>query len=74
MKPMYCTRCGTVASPKRHTRGSFLIELVLWCCLIVPGLIYSLWRLTTRAWVCRACGSTEIIPPDSPRARQLAGR
>ena len=51
--PLYCVTCGTTGRPKRVTRGSLLIELVLWLCFIVPGLIYSLWRLSTRHTACR---------------------
>lgn len=63
-----CTQCLTQAKPKTHTRGSFFLELLLWLCFLVPGLIYSLWRLTTRRQVCRNCLSPSIIPIDSPRA------
>jgi hypothetical protein len=66
-----CTRCGTIGSTKTATEGSFAIELVLWVCFIFPGLIYSIWRLTTRKRVCRQCGSAELIPSTSPRARQI---
>jgi hypothetical protein len=65
----YCQRCGTVATPTRRTKGSFLIEVFLWLMLLIPGLIYSLWRLTSKAWVCPKCGSEDIIPLDSPKAR-----
>jgi hypothetical protein len=49
--------------------GSFLIELVLWLAACVPGLIYSLWRLTT----AKRCGSCqgELVPLESPRGRHL---
>ena len=69
---MICSKCGTVANPKTRTRGSIWIEIVLWCCFIIPGLIYTLWRLTSREDVCRACGSHELVPLDSPFGRQLA--
>ena len=65
---VYCVTCGTTGSPRRNTRGSILIEIVLWLCFIVPGVIYSLWRLTTVGMVCSACSSDQIIPPSSPRA------
>jgi hypothetical protein len=65
----YCQTCGTIARPKRHTKGSFIIEVFLWLMFIVPGLLYSLWRLTTKSWVCPKCGSSDIIPLDSPKAR-----
>lgn len=72
MARMICTKCGTAGSPKKVTKGSILIELVLWICLLVPGLIYSIWRMTSKQRVCRACGSPEIVPLDSPIGRRLA--
>jgi len=69
---MICARCGTVGDTKRHTKGSLLIELVLWLCFLVPGLIYSIWRLTTRRDVCRACGSDAPIPRNTPVGQAIA--
>lgn len=66
-----CTRCLVVGQVRRVTRGSLLIELILWLVFIVPGLIYSIWRLTTRYAACKACGSTELVPVSSPRGQQL---
>jgi len=59
---MYCPNCGTVAKPKKVTKGSFLIEVFLWLLFIIPGVIYSLWRLTTKAEVCPKCGAPNMIP------------
>lgn len=62
-----CPECGYEGKPSTVTRGSFAIELILWLCYLLPGLIYSLWRLSTRRYVCRQCGCTEIsavkVPP-----------
>lgn len=66
-----CMTCGTRGYPKRITRGSILIEIVLWLFMILPGLLYSLWRLSSRRDGCRACGSAELVPLDSPRARAV---
>jgi len=66
---MYCKDCGTIAAPATDTPGSILIELVLWLCFIIPGLIYSLWRHNKRHDVCAKCGGAHLIPPDSPLAR-----
>jgi hypothetical protein len=67
-----CSICGTVGYPKTITRGSIMIEIILWLCFLVPGLLYSIWRLTTRtANGCPSCGSTSMIPLNSPIARQL---
>ena len=68
---MGCTNCETADYPKKHTKGSILIELVLWLMLIVPGLIYSIWRLSTRANVCKHCGSANLVPMDSPAGRRI---
>lgn len=68
-----CKQCGTVDEPATETPGSFAIELILWLCFLVPGLIYSFWRLSRKHAVCRACGSREIVPLDTPVGRKLAG-
>lgn len=64
-RTMFCTRCGHEGESKTKTRGSLLIELVLWLCFFVPGLVYSIWRHGSRAPACAKCGSGELIPPDS---------
>ena len=64
----FCTRCQFIGKPKLDTPGSILIELVLWLFLLVPGLLYSLWRHGARRRVCSKCGSPDIVPVDSPRA------
>ncbi len=68
-----CTRCFSAGKPKRVTRGSMLVELALWLCFLVPGLIYSLWRLTTRYDGCRVCGAAEVVPANSPAAQRIIG-
>ncbi|WP_156116750.1 YqaE/Pmp3 family membrane protein [Massilia sp. 9096] len=67
-----CRDCGTTGHTKRVTRGSLLIEIVLWLCFLVPGLIYSLWRISTRYNACRACGSRHVVPLNSPVGAKLA--
>jgi ribosomal protein S27AE len=78
----YCPRCGAVAKEKTVYRGSFWNEFSLWLLLIVaafyfswgflivPGILYSVWRLSTRQRVCPSCGAPNMIPLDSPLARQ----
>jgi hypothetical protein len=46
------------------------MEIALWLFLILPGLIYSVWRLTSREKVCGICGG-RMIPINSPRGQQL---
>ena len=71
-KVMLCSACGEKGFPSRQTKGSVLIEIILWLCFIVPGLIYSIWRASTRYDACARCGSTTLIPVDSPIAATIA--
>lgn len=54
---------GTSLQP----RAMRLLEVVLWLCLLLPGVIYSLWRLSARRRVCAACGA-HVVPSDTPVA------
>lgn len=66
----YCQHCGTVGYPHSHTQGSFIIECFLWLMFLVPGIIYSLWRLTSRRKVCPTCEEPGMIPVQSPIAQR----
>jgi len=71
---MYCPNCGCSAKPATITRGSFGIELLLWLFFLIPGLMYSIWRLSSRYKGCPMCKQPGMIPLDSPRAKaMLAG-
>ena len=50
-----CEKCYDMNNGIKHTKGSFFIEIVLWLCFFVPGVIYSIWRLSTRGKVCKIC-------------------
>ena len=71
MAQRICRDCGYVGRGKTITKGSIFIELVLWCFLIVPGLIYSIWRHTSRYAGCPQCGGSSLIPVDSPIGKKL---
>ena len=71
MSDIVCTSCGYVGEPQAITKGSFWIEVVLWLCLLLPGLIYSIWRLSSRHDGCPKCGQTTIIPSDSPMGQKF---
>jgi hypothetical protein len=66
-----CESCGEVGWPKTFTKGSIIIELFLWLLLIVPGIIYSIWRLTSRYKACPACHG-RMVPINTPGGRLLA--
>jgi len=70
---MVCTQCGSTGT-ESHTKGSFLIEVVLWLFMCLPGLLYSIWRLTTRGQVCRTCKCDRLVPANSPEGQRLLSR
>ncbi len=74
MRNVICADCGSRDSQRTVTNGSFWIELLLLVFFILPGLIYGLWRLTTRHKACAKCGSKRLIPLDTPAGRELAAR
>lgn len=66
-----CKNCNSIVNPKRA--GSGWIELVLWCFLIIPGLIYSIWRRGQRGKnVCPMCKAPHTIPLCSPAGLEIA--
>jgi hypothetical protein len=71
-KQQICSSCGSQGNTKKHTRGSLLIDIVLWLCGILPGILYSFWRLGTRKVVCGVCSADTLIHADTPRGKQLA--
>ena len=67
-----CSNCGHVGEPRVKTRGSLVMEIVLWLAFIVPGLIYSVWCLTSKYESCELCGNATLLPLDSPLGKRLA--
>lgn len=68
---MICQSCGTRCEPRTITKGSLGIEVILWICFIIPGVLYTIWRLTTRHKGCPKCGSASVIPTDTPMGRKF---
>jgi hypothetical protein len=66
-----CTLCGFTGAPSPRVGGSILIEIVLWCFFLIPGLIYSLWRLGSKDQVCPSCQRPAMIPAFSPKGEEL---
>lgn len=69
VKDKYCTVCGSIGQPVRHMPGSIIIEIALWCSFIIPGIIYTLWRHSVEHRVCHKCKSKNIVPLDTPAAK-----
>lgn len=74
MDNMMCTHCQFVGKPLRVPRGSLSKEILLWCLFLVPGLLYSTWRLSFPAKVCPACGATHMTRIKEPTGQQLTGK
>jgi hypothetical protein len=66
-----CQNCGRTCNPKTITKGSIAIEIILWLMLLLPGLIYSVWRHTSRYKGCSYCGSESLVPATSPHGRVI---
>jgi len=66
-----CTVCGYIGFSKKVTKGSFLMEVALWILFLLPGIIYSIWRLTSRYDACPKCKNASLIPVNSPKGQEL---
>ena len=66
-----CTVCNYVGIPKRDAKGSIGVEIVLWIFFIIPGLIYSIWRMSNKTLVCPKCKNDKMIPVTSPLGQKL---
>ena len=72
LEEVVCTSCGYVGEPKVITKGSMDVEIVLWLCFLIPGLIYSVWRRSSGQDGCPSCGQTAaLIPRASPMAQKF---
>jgi len=60
-KIIECPNCKYQGEGKTNTPGSIVIEIILWLCLLIPGLIYSIWRLTARKVICPKCSYEYVI-------------
>ena len=62
MKPrMMCTDCFRTAEADTVLEGSDRVEMLGWCCMVIPGLLYCWWRHALRIKVCAFCGGRELV-------------
>lgn len=72
--PMICAACGYAGSCRLKPKGSRLTEWLIWGLLLFPGPIYSIWRRTGRVYLCPKCGSTDLLPLDTPAGDALLAK
>jgi hypothetical protein len=70
-KQYICTICGHVGLSKKKVPGSLIIEVMLWLAFLLPGVIYSIWRMASAKEVCESCGNATLIPTDTPKGQEL---
>jgi transposase-like protein len=66
-----CSQCGHVSGSQTAIKGSLGVEIILWLCFLVPGIIYSVWRSSSRHKVCPSCKSTNLVSIDSPVGKKM---
>lgn len=66
---MVCPNCGFIGKGKM--KGSIFVELFLFMMLIIPWILYWLWRGSQKKTVCPKCGSKEMVPVTTPRGKKL---
>lgn len=66
-----CMECGCQRDPIDAKRGLLIIELIMWCMFIVPGIIYSIWRRLRKHKVCPNCLNPTVELTNSTRVMQM---
>jgi CDP-diglyceride synthetase len=54
-----CRQCGYEGPAEPQSPGKTWLEAVFWIAFLVPGLIYSLWRLFGRRYLCPRCKAAD---------------
>ena len=73
-KEYICSTCRYKGKPVQITKGSFIIEVALWLLFILPGLLYSLWRLSSRYEACPQCHNPKLPHHVCPTCGTYNGR
>jgi hypothetical protein len=60
-----CQDCNFHGPVRKNRRGSWGLELGLWFTLILPGLLYSIWRSAKHKFQCADCEGDNVIPSKS---------
>ena len=68
---MICKSCEERVTVERWTPGSLGVEILLWLFFLLPGLIYSVWRLTGKKDVCSQCKGSDMVTESSAAGRRI---
>ena len=68
---MVCPACGYQGESVRFSRGSYVLEIFLWCLLFVPGVIYTTWRAFNEYQACPVCRSKAMTPQKSSLGKKI---
>lgn len=70
-KKYICMECGCQREPIVAKRGLLIVEIFMWLCYIVPGVIYSLWRRVRKQLLCPNCRAPSIELTSSTRVMKM---
>lgn len=73
--PIRCTRCLETGEAAKVSPGDDAFERLLFIAsiplLCIPALLFAGWRRMHVYWACPCCGSADIVPATSVRAKLL---
>ena len=73
-RPIYvCRNCAYAGKSEKFREGSLKIEILLWCALIIPGIIYTLWRRAHTVNICPKCHFGPMMLSDSGLGYRMSG-
>lgn len=67
-----CPNCRSAIFPVERREGNGVVEVLLWLFFLVPGIIYSIWRASSRKIVCPICAAPNPIPVGTPAAEAIS--
>lgn len=68
---MICTTRGYVGHSEQTIKGSLGVEIFLWLIFLLPGIIYSIYRSSTKMDACPKCKNPTMIPVTTPIGEKL---
>lgn len=63
---IYCHGCGYIGRPSYQGHG--IVTLILFCCGIIPGILYASWRKSRQ--ICPKCKSLHLVYTTNPKFQQ----